>query len=190
MDKERLRELAYKYEPFVKDPYLLHSGRFAFQKRHDILLDAFKLYLMQAKLDDPKKLILLCESSQKLEKMIKKRKLDEEVIVAGFHENPFPWYKNSSCIVLSSDREGMPNILLEGLALGVPIASTNCPSGPDEILGDRYSEFLAPAGDPKQLALSILKALHSRETIPESILDPFLPSETLRKINDLCEAVA
>ena len=48
VDKDRLRELADKYEPFVKDPYLLHSGRFAFQKRHDILLDAFKIYLMQA----------------------------------------------------------------------------------------------------------------------------------------------
>ena len=117
---------------------------------------------MQAKLDDPKKLVLICESSQKLDEMIKKRKLDESVIVAGFHGNPFPWYRNSRCIVLSSDREGMPNILLEGIALGVPVASTDCPSGPDEILGDHYSDFLAPIGNPKLLAISIMKALHSQ----------------------------
>ena len=120
---------------------------------------------MQAKLDDPKKLVLMCEH-HKVEEMIKKRKLDEAVLAAGFHENPFLGTKIQvvSFFLLI---EGMPNILLEGLALGVPIASTDCPSGPNEIL--QVTVILIFLLLPETLSswlCQYTKALHSREAIP------------------------
>lgn len=67
-------------------------------------------------------------------------------------------------LVLSSRWEGLPNVLLEALACGTPIVSTDCPSGPDEILdGGRYGK-LVPVGDPEALGRGILETLEAPPT--------------------------
>jgi glycosyltransferase involved in cell wall biosynthesis len=118
--------------------------------------------------------------------MISDRGLASSVVVAGFQTNPYPWYRKAGGMVLSSDREGMPNVLLEALALGTAVASTDCPSGPFELLGEERPECLAPPGDPEALAKAMLSSL---DRVPDSageILRPFSPEVVTAQVLQLC----
>lgn len=70
----------------------------------------------------------------------------------GFTANPFPYLAQSGVYVLCSEREGFPNALAEALACGAPVVSTDCPSGPDEILEHGRYGRLVPVGDAAALA--------------------------------------
>jgi len=134
-------------------PYLIHVGRFTGQKRHDLLLDAF------ARLDIPHPLVLLAEREPALSDLIRRRGLDGRVIVAGFKTNPYPWIAGAELLVLCSDHEGLPNVIIEALALDTPVVSTDCPSGPREILGEACPGCLVPVNDAAALAEAIARAL-------------------------------
>ncbi|MEW6331575.1 MAG: glycosyltransferase [Pseudomonadota bacterium] len=134
-------------------PYVIHIGRFSRQKRHDVLLDAW------ARLDVPHRLVLLVAPDPQLSDMISKRGLDQRVTIAGFQANPYPWIAAADLLVLSSDHEGLPNVIIEALALGTPVVSTDCPAGPREILGERFADFLVPVGDAAALAGAMARAL-------------------------------
>jgi glycosyltransferase involved in cell wall biosynthesis len=134
-------------------PYLIHVGRFTGQKRHDLLLDAFAL------LDIPHPLVLLTEREPALSDMIRRRGLDGRVVVAGFRTNPYPWIAGAKLLVLSSDHEGLPNVIIEALALDTPVVSTDCPSGPREILGGTRPGCLVPVNDAAGLAQAIARVL-------------------------------
>lgn len=134
-------------------PYLIHVGRFTGQKRHDLLLDAF------ARLDIPHPLVLLAEREPGLSELIRQRGLEGRVIVAGFKANPYPWIAGAALLVLCSDHEGLPNVIIEALALGTAAVSTDCPSGPREILGEALPGCLVPVNDVPALAEAIRHAL-------------------------------
>ena len=155
-DFDRMRQQAAEAAPLPARPYIVHVGRFSAQKRHDVLLDAF------ARLAAPHRLVLLTQPARELQEMIAARGLGARVVVAGFQQNPYPWIKAAELLVLSSDHEGLPNVLVEALALGTPVVSTDCPSGPREILGRAFAEFLVPVGDAAALARAITKALAER----------------------------
>lgn len=127
-------------------PFVLHVGRFMPQKRHDVLLDAWKIAAL------PHRLVLLTAVDPGLEAMIRSRELQEKVTIAGFQPNPYPWMKAAELLVLCSDREGMPNVLVEALACGTRVVSTDCPSGPREVLGGALARWLVPCADPRALA--------------------------------------
>ena len=153
-DVEAIRAAAREAEPDLPaEPFVLHVGRFMPQKRHDLLLDAFK----QAGL--PHKLVLLAESSPELDSMLLKKQLGQQVLVAGFRRNPYPWMRAAELLVLSSDREGMPNVLVEALICGTRVVSTDCPSGPREILKGELARGLVPTGDAAALAAAMRAAL-------------------------------
>jgi glycosyltransferase involved in cell wall biosynthesis len=98
-DFDEIRAQASAFEPDLpQEPYLVHAGRFVPQKRHDLLLDAFKAASL------PHRLVLLTAPSPRLTELIMSRGLQQQVTVAGFRANPFPWYANSSALLLSSDR--------------------------------------------------------------------------------------
>jgi glycosyltransferase involved in cell wall biosynthesis len=152
-----MRRLAGAQAQLPQSPYVVHVGRFSGQKRHDLLLDAF------ARLKNlPHRLVLLAESHPALERMIRERGLEGRVEVAGFQQNPYPWIAAADLLVLSSDHEGLPNVIVEALALGVPAVSTDCPSGPREILGAALPGCLVPTGDAAALAGAIERALAER----------------------------
>jgi len=85
--------------------------------------------------------------------------LDQDVSMPGFVENPYSYLKKSSIFVLSSAWEGFGNVLVEAMAAGIPVVSTDCPSGPAEILeGGNYGP-LVPVGDASKLAKAVVAIL-------------------------------
>jgi glycosyltransferase involved in cell wall biosynthesis len=159
--------------------YVIHVGRFSAQKRHDLLLDAWSQVQTQAKL------ILLTRYDPLLEKMIQERKLKERVTIAGFKANPYPWIAGARLMVLSSDREGLPNVLIESLLCGTPVVSTDCPSGPREILGEYCSSYLVSVNDSLALASAISKALNDPIDISMIDLSRFTVDEVMTKYEQL-----
>ncbi|MBI4985080.1 MAG: glycosyltransferase [Rhodocyclales bacterium] len=133
-------------------PYVVHVGRFAPQKRHDLLLDAW------ARVDTGHTLVLLTAAESRLQSMIAARGLASRVHVAGFQANPYPWIAGADLLVLCSDHEGLPNVLIEALACGTPALSTDCPSGPREILA-ACPDCLVPCSDAPALAAAIDRCL-------------------------------
>ncbi|MBU2869686.1 glycosyltransferase [Colwellia sp. E2M01] len=129
-----------------QEPYIIHVGRLAKQKRHDILFAA----LAQASTDA--KLVLLCNKPDKALKLARKYGVAQRLILPGFQENPYNWIKQAKALVLSSDYEGFGNVLVEAIALGTKVLSTACPHGPDEILTSNLADFLVPRRDVKALA--------------------------------------
>ena len=130
-------------------PYLIHVGRFAKQKRHDVLFAAF------AKLDKKYKLVLLCNKKEKAFKLAKQYGIENQLIVPGFEQNPYNWIKQAKALVLSSDFEGLPTVLIEAIAIGTPVVSTNCNFGPNEILTEELSKYLVPTEQSDLLAKAI-----------------------------------
>jgi len=130
-------------------PYLIHVGRFAKQKRHDVLFAAF------AKLDKKYKLVLLCNKKEKAFKLAKQYGIENQLIVPGFEQNPYNWIKQAKALVLSSDFEGLPTVLIEAIAIGTPVVSTNCNFGPNEILTEELSKYLVPTEQIDLLAKAI-----------------------------------
>ncbi|OGA66334.1 MAG: hypothetical protein A3F77_07470 [Betaproteobacteria bacterium RIFCSPLOWO2_12_FULL_67_28] len=152
-DGEALRAQAGEAAVLPEKPYLIHVGRFSGQKRHDLLLDAF------GGLDTAHRLVLLTDPAPALASMIAARGLGARVQVAGFQRNPYPWIAGAELLVLCSDHEGLPNVIVEALLLGVPVVSTDCPSGPREILGEQLPECLVPVGNAPALRAAIEQAL-------------------------------
>jgi glycosyltransferase involved in cell wall biosynthesis len=152
----------------VKKPYIVHVARFdLLSKRQDLLFETFK------KIPEPYHLVLLTKPSEKLKDLIASYGLTNRVTVAGFQANPFNWIKNAALLVSCSDFEGFGNVLVESLICGTPVVSTNCPSGPNEILIGTLAKYLVPCGNSDLLKAKILEVLADKPTIPSEILERF-----------------
>ncbi|MDN3430639.1 MULTISPECIES: glycosyltransferase [unclassified Pseudoalteromonas] len=145
-------------------PYLIHVGRLAKQKRHDILFSAF------AKLDKKYKLVLLCNKKEKALKLAKEYGIENQLIVPGFVQNPYNWIKQAKALLLSSDFEGFGNVLVEALAVGTPAVSTECPHGPSEILTGELSKYLVPIGQGELLALAVKQVLADNPNVTNAAI--------------------
>ncbi len=156
-DFEEIERLSLVKEAKIpSDDYIIHVGRFDLShKRQDILLEAY------AKSGLREKLVLLGKGRDRDEivKMIKNLGLKERVLLPGFQENPYPWIRNAKLFVFSSDFEGFARVLLESLSLGTPVVSTDCPTGPAEILSAELSAYLVPVGDSEALSKKMLEAI-------------------------------
>jgi len=93
--------------------------------------------------------------------------LQDKVDMPGFVENPYAYMSRCDLYVLSSKTEGMPNTMIESMACGMPVVSTNCPSGPREILDDGKYGKLVKVGDENALARAILSALENPPDVLE-----------------------
>lgn len=138
-------------------PVILGVGRLTAQKNFPLLLNAFAKVLQTR----PAHLLILGEGPQRgqLESLARELYIEESVSLPGAQPNPYNFMANSSMYVLSSDYEGLPTTLVEALACGCPVISTDCPSGPREILdGGRYGRLIPP-GDSDAMAEAMIRIL-------------------------------
>ena len=138
-------------------PVILAIGRLTSQKNYPLLLNAFSLLL---EIHDAR-LVILGDGQLKsnLEELAINLNIREKVSFPGFVINPFNWMKNASLFVLSSDYEGLPGALIQAMACGTPVVSTDCPSGPKEILENGKWGKLTPVGNVQLLLKAIADTL-------------------------------
>lgn len=124
----------------IKGRYLINVGRLTYQKGQEHLLRAFKLVLET--INDINLVIVgQGELESKLKNEAKELGIEQNVVFLGFEKNPFKYVSKSEGFVLSSLYEGFPNCLVEAMVCGVPIISSDCKSGPREILTDNFKDF-------------------------------------------------
>jgi glycosyltransferase involved in cell wall biosynthesis len=140
-------------------PFIVSAGRLATSKDFPTLLRAF------AMLDrgDDLSLVILGEGPERpaLEALAEELDIADRVRFAGFRSNPFALFARARLFVLASTREGLPTVLIEAMATGCPIVSTDCPHGPREILADGRYGRLVPMRDPEAFATAIREAVAS-----------------------------
>jgi glycosyltransferase involved in cell wall biosynthesis len=143
-------------------PVFVTVGRLIEQKDHSTLLQAFASLRKQRNA----RLLVLGEGEARpqLERLAGSLGLRNDVSLPGFADNPYAYMSRAAGFVLSSAREGLPTVLIEALALGVPVISTDCPSGPREILKDGTLGALVPVGDVSALAGAMNRILDDRST--------------------------
>lgn len=146
-------------------PLILGVGRLSAEKDFATLLRAFRL-VRNAR---PARLAILGEGKERhaLEQMVDELGLQAHVSLPGFVANPFSVMSRASVFVLSSRFEGLPNALIQALALGVPLVSTDCPSGPREVLEDGRYGTLVPVGDAERMAEGILDRMQRAHIVME-----------------------
>jgi len=159
--------------------YIISASAFREQKRYDVLLDAFMLVKSDVKL------LILAKKDQKFIEMIEQRGLSHRVEILGFQQNPYKYIKNAKLLVLSSEREGLPTVIIESLIIGTPVVSTNCPTGPKDILKDGLESWLVPINDSNVLASKINEALECTISINKSTINKFNKNIIYKKFEKL-----
>lgn len=176
VDAERLWQLAAVGLPSeVRDkaPYVVSIGRLTEAKDFPTLLRAYATSALRGS----HRLIIVGEGEQRmnLENLMRDLGLTDRVVFTGAMDNPYRVLADASLHVLSSRWEGYPNVLLEALALGVPVVATDCPHGPREILEDGRYGRLVPVGDAVALASAMDAELKRLSPGPEVVLAAHQP---------------
>lgn len=138
-------------------PLVGYFGRLHKQKRVDRLIRAFAVVRENIRCT----LIVVGEGEEEanLRALVAELNLISDVVFWGQIDNPFPLMKHCETIVLPSDYEGLGNVLIEALGIGVQVISTDCPYGPSEILeGGKWGQ-LVPVGDIEAMANAITRSL-------------------------------
>lgn len=138
-------------------PIIIAVGRLIKAKAYPDLLRAFATVRQKF----PCRLVILGEGQeqQALNKLSAHLDISNDVAFLRFQENPFAYMAHSNIFALSSHWEGFGNVIIEAMACGVPVISTNCPYGPNEIITDGLNGLLVPVGDTDAMAEAILKLL-------------------------------
>ncbi len=154
MSEER-EKLGEKDKKLMDSPYLLSVMRLTtYQKDFKTLIEAFKL--VKKKGYSGRLYILGGGPDRKaIEGMIEASGMQKEIVLLGQKENPYIWMKNAELLVHSSKFEGFGMVLIEAMALGRAVVSTDCPVGPREILEDGKAGALSKLEDPEGLSSEI-----------------------------------
>ena len=161
VDAERIRSMALEPSP-VKLPrgrYLIAAGRLSAQKGFDLLIRA---HAMALRAGQQHSLVIVGEGGERaaLEQLTRDLGVDDSVHLVGFVENPHPLLAAADAFVLSSRREGMGGlVLLEAMALGIPVIAADCPTGPRELLNGGALGAIVAAEDAEALASAIVDYL-------------------------------
>ncbi len=145
---------------FFKKPTIISIGRLTHQKNFSFLIEAFSEINKSRKYN----LLILGEGTLKknLLKQVAFLKQKNSIYLLGFKDNPFPYINASRAFVLTSLWEGMPNVLLQSLALNTPVISFDCQSGPREILENgKYGELIK-INNKEQLKIKIVEAFDNK----------------------------
>jgi glycosyltransferase involved in cell wall biosynthesis len=141
--------------------FILGAGRLTQQKDFQTLIKAFAL--VRSSLNLPLVIIGEGELRPELEKLITNLSLQEFIFLPGFVKDPFWIMRQCKLFVLSSAWEGLPNVLIQAMACGVPVVSTDCPSGPAEVLENGKWGRLVPIGNIELLAQAMVNAVNEKK---------------------------
>jgi glycosyltransferase involved in cell wall biosynthesis len=160
-------------------PVILGVGKLEAQKDFPTLIYAFA----QVRKEQRARLIILGwgpdQNRESLEALAKELGIHEDVSLAGYVNNPYAYMARSAVFALSSQWEGLPFVLVEAMALGIPVVSTDCKSGPAEVLDyGRYGQ-LVPVGNSQALGHAISKVLSEQ---PAPVDKEWLTQFTLEAI--------
>lgn len=166
--------------PWLSDdvPVILAVGRLHPAKDYPTLLRAFAVVRSQR----PCRLLILGEGEERrrLEEEVRQLHLEPDVAMPGFSDNPFACMRHASVFVLSSVYEGLPGTLIQAMACGCPVVSTDCKSGPSEILDHGRYGHLVATGNAEQLAEAIIAILNGEgKNVPPHWLDQFSPAPAI-----------
>jgi glycosyltransferase involved in cell wall biosynthesis len=153
-------------------PVILGVGRLTRQKDFPTLIRAFA----EVNRCRATRLIILGEGEERasLEALARELGVEEHIALPGFRDNVMSYLAASALFVLSSAWEGLPTVLIEALAAGTRVVSTDCPSGPREILQDGRLGALVPVGNVPAMSQAILAALERPgQSAPREALTPF-----------------
>lgn len=157
-------------------PVILAVGRLVADKDFATLIRAFHL----VRREHEARLMILGEGElrEDLEALVAELGLSQDVSLPGFEANPYKYMAAAAAFVLSSVSEGLPTVLIEAIAAGLPVIATDCVSGPREIAAATGSGVLVPVGDHEAMAEAIRIGMATERTgarrAPE--LDVFQPS--------------
>lgn len=143
-----------------KTPVVIGTGRLTTQKDFGTLLRAFAILRTKR----AARLMILGEGEKRreLEDLATELGIAPDVCLPGFVQNPVRYMRRAHVFALSSIFEGFGNVIVEAMASGLPVVSTDCPSGPAEILGNGRWGRLVPVGDPPEMARAIHAALDAK----------------------------
>jgi glycosyltransferase involved in cell wall biosynthesis len=138
-------------------PVILGVGRLEPQKDFETLLRAFN----RVQDEHDARLVILGEGGerQRLEELADSLELENKVDMPGFVDNPFKYMSRADVFALTSRFEGLPGVLIQAMATGCPVVSTDCPSGPHEILKGGELGDLVPVGNEEAVASAIEKKI-------------------------------
>ncbi|RZM81162.1 glycosyltransferase [Pseudoalteromonas rubra] len=171
-DLEKYEALAEKNVQLYFDDYFVVVGRLIKSKRINDIIDVLK------KTETKENLLVVGDGEEyhTLLSHVKELGMDSRVKFTGSVDNPYPYIRNAKAMLLASETEGFPNCLVESLALGVPVITSNCKTGPAELLGVSYQEtklksvykncFIYPVGDLEGLeeAIKRFRGLNDNES--------------------------
>lgn len=182
IDRDNIQRLAEAFVPDYQN-YIIHVGSFKRAKRHDVLLKAY------AQTDQSMSLLLLGQGKYKkeMQRLAIELNIQDKVVFLGFRENPFPFIKHAQFKVLTSDWEGFALVIAESLALGTPVISTDCPSGPSELLPEKN---LMPMNDVDAIADKLNQAMRNPQLFSAPFDEALLPVGIAEKYIEFAQEVS
>ncbi|TYA71867.1 glycosyltransferase family 4 protein [Seonamhaeicola marinus] len=160
--------LTLKRKSSTKENIILYVGRLDSNKAQDVLLKAFSNLKETRK---NWKLVLVGDGNKRktYETLTKDLGIEDSVVFTGRINNPEIYYNKAKIFAFTSKSEGFPNALIEAMYFGLPCVSTDCPSGPSELIEDNTNGFLIPVGDVLLLEQK-LKTLIENEQLRNEML--------------------
>lgn len=173
VDVEKVRKMVRQKPEIECDldtpmPKIVTAGRFSKSKGYPDLLKAFKKVLEKR----PCHLVIMGRGKleQEIKQLIATLGIEKNVTLCGFQKNPFAVMANSDMFVLASHWEGFANVIVEAMAAGVPVISTDCNYGPREIVTNEVNGLLVPVGDVEAIVSAIIRLLNDK-TLCKHLVD-------------------
>ena len=161
--REKAENVNPDYEKYLKENYFLQVSRLTQQKQPEHLVDIY-YKLKQRGIKEKLYFIGNGEKVELIKQKIKEYNLENDVILLGQIENPYPFFKNAKLFVHTAKYEGLPTVLLESLAFGTPVVAYDCPTGPKDILGgnNEYGELI-PLNDKDMFVEKVYELINNNE---------------------------
>ena len=158
---------------------IISVGRLEKQKNHALLIKAFNKVILRF---PNTRLMILGEGSERnnLENLIKELDLMSKVELSGLQNNPFSFLSRAYMFAFSSNFEGFGNVIIEAMVCGCPVISTDCQSGPGEIIAHNKSGLLVPVGDQEAMSQAIISLLENQKLRKTLITEAYSRAQDFR----------